>query len=343
MTLDIQPLDPHLAPEQQLADYHAMRAAVAAVDFSEDPPLTYEASIGRLRTPPLEDGPCRFWVGHLDGRLVGSVRVALPEGSNSGIVNVEVHVHPELRRRGIGTALLRAAMPAVLDARRGTVLGQPMKPDSAGAPWVAGLGFEVTHSMVMQVLPIATTPAQLWDVPDPAGYRLAHWTGATPERFIDSYAMARQAIQDAPFGRTSYRPTVWTPAQICATDRELAEAGAEQRVVIAIDDATDQVVGAHVIHTYPHRPGVGFIHDTSVLAAHRGHGLGRAIKAAMMRQLTDERPDLERILTTTATTNTYMIDINLALGYHTARTMNWVETTTTSLAEKLAATPSNAL
>ncbi|MDH6111267.1 mycothiol synthase [Kitasatospora sp. MAP12-15] len=336
MSLDIQPLDPHHAGDEQLADYHVMRAAVAAVDFSEDPPLTYEAAIGRLRTPPIEDGSCRFWVGHLEGRLVGSVRVALPEGSNSGIANVEVHVHPELRRRGIGTALLRAAMPAVLDARRGTVLGQPMKPDSAGAPWVAGLGFEVTHSMVMQVLRIATTPVRLWEVPVPAGYRLAHWTGATPEQFTDSYAVARQAIQDAPFGRTSYRPTVWTPARIRETDRELADSGVEQRVVVAVDDATDQVVGVHVIHTYPHRPGVGFINDTSVLAAHRGHGLGRAIKAAMMRRLTDERPDMERVLTTTATTNSYMIGINHALGYHTARTMNWVETTTERLARELA-------
>ncbi|MDH6135511.1 mycothiol synthase [Kitasatospora sp. MAA4] len=333
MTLDVRPLDPSTAPEQLLADYHAMRAAVAAADSPEDPPLTYESAIGRLRTPPVGDGPCRFWVGHLDGRLAGSVRVALPEEANSGIVNVEVHVHPELRRRGVGTELLRSAMPAILDARRDTVLGLGMKPDSAGARWVDGLGFEVTHSTVMQVLLIARTPAQLWDVPAPAGYRLECWTGATPERLIDSYAAARQAIQDAPLGGTSYRATVWTPAQVRATDRELADAGAEQRVAIAVDEATDRVVGVHVIHNYPHRRESGFIYDTSVLAAHRGHGLGRAMKAAMMRWLADERPDLERILTTTATTNTHMIGINHALGYHSARTMNWVETPTARLAE----------
>jgi len=336
VTLDIQPLDPQRASEQQLAGYHAMRAAVVAADWPEDPPLTYEAAIGRLRTPPIEDGPCRFWVGQLDGRLAGSVRVALPEGSNSGIVQAEVHVHPELRRRGIGTALLRAAMPAVLAARRGTVLGQPMKPDSAGVPWAAGLGFEVTHSTVMQVLRIPTTPAKLWEAPVPAGYRLTHWTGATPEQLVDSYAVARQAIQDAPLGGTSYRATVWTPAEVRATDRELADAGAEQRVVIAVDAATDQVVGVHVVHNYPHRREIGYIHDTSVLAAHRGHGLGRAMKAAMMRRLSDQRPEIELICTSTATTNTYMIGINHALGYHTARTMNWVETTTARLAETLA-------
>lgn len=337
MILDVQPLDPHSASEPLLADYFAMRAAVVAEDWPEDPPLTYESAVGRLRTPPVEDGPCRFWVGHLDGRLAGTAKLALPEDSNGTIARVEVHVHPELRRHGFGTELLRAAMPAVLDSRRDIVMGLPMKPDSAAARWADGLGFEVTHSMVMQVLLSATTPARLWDVPVPVGYRLAYWTGATPEPLIDSYALARQAIQDAPPGRTSYRPTVWTPARIRDTDRELADAGTEQWVAVAIDDATGQVAGVHVIQNYPHRRDTGFIHDTAVLAAHRGHGLGRAIKAGMMRRLTDERPDMERICTTTATTNSHMIGINQALGYRTHRTMNWIETTTSSLVETLAA------
>ncbi|MCX4748166.1 GNAT family N-acetyltransferase [Kitasatospora sp. NBC_01287] len=336
-TLDIQPLDPHHAPEQLLADYHAMRAATVAVDTPKDPPLSYEAAIGRLRTPPLEDGPWRFWVGHLDGRLAGSVGFALPEGPNSGIVNVEVQVHPELRRRGVGTALLRAVLPAVLETRRDTVLGFFMNPDSPAARWAGGLGFEVTQSMVLQVLPIASTPAQLWDVPVPTGYRLEQWTGVTPEPLIDSYAVARQAIEDAPLGRTSYLPTPWTPARIRETDRELAAAGTEQLVVVAIEDATDQVVGVHVIHRPPHRRELGLIQDTSVPAAHRGHGLGLAMKAAMMRRLTDERPEMERILTTTATTNTHMIGINEALGYHAARTVIWSETATARLAERLTA------
>ncbi|MFJ1752931.1 GNAT family N-acetyltransferase [Kitasatospora sp. NPDC088134] len=336
MTLDIQPLDPELAPERQLVEYHAMRAAAVAVDFPEDPPLTYRAAIGRLRTPPVEEGPCRFWVGTLDGRLAGSVRLALPEGTNDAIAHVEVHVHPEQRRRGLGTALLRAVLPAVLASGRPTVLGHPMKPDSAGAVWTAGLGFEVTHSMVMQVLDLAATPARRWELPGPAGYRLAHWTGAAPDELLDSYAVAREAVQDAPLGRSSYRPISWTPARVRENERELADAGAEQRVAVAVEDGTDRIAGVHVVHFYPHRPEIGYVHDTSVLAEHRGHGLGAAMKAGLTRRLRAERPDAERICTTTTTTNRWMIDINHGLGYRTARTMNWVETPAERLAERLA-------
>ncbi|GAA4990888.1 GNAT family N-acetyltransferase [Kitasatospora paranensis] len=118
MTLDIQPLDPHHATEETLDGYHLMRAAAWAVDFPEDPPLTREGAIGRLRTPPVHEGPGRVWAGHLDGRPAGTVRLSLPEAPNDGIANVEVCVHPELRRRGIGTALLRSVLPEVLESGR---------------------------------------------------------------------------------------------------------------------------------------------------------------------------------------------------------------------------------
>ncbi|WP_181442150.1 GNAT family N-acetyltransferase [Streptomyces tateyamensis] len=336
MTLDIRPLDPYRADQETLDGYHLMRAAAWAADFPEDPPMTREAAVGRLRTPPVHEGPGRTWTGHLGGRLAGSARVSLPEAPNEGIAWVEVHVHPELRRRGFGTELLRSVLPAVLESGRGTVFGLPMKPDAAAASWVAGLGFDVTHSTVMQLLRTTEVPARGWEVPVPDGYRLVQWTGPTPEELVESYALARRAVNDAPQGRTSYRAPRWTADQIRTEDREVAEAGIEPWVAVAVEEATGQVAGMHVVHHYQHRPAHAFVQDTAVLAAHRGRGLGRAVKAGLMRQLLARRPDLELVFTTTAATNTHMIDINHALGYRTARTMNWVEIPTARLVERLA-------
>jgi mycothiol synthase len=339
VTITVGPFDPNAAQDSDLTDYHAMRAAAVARDMPEDPPLTYASAIGRLRTPPVADGACAFWAARFDGRLIGSAKVSLPTGDNAGIARAEVVVHPEQRRRGIGTMLLRAALPAILDSARPVVLGVAMKPDSAGARWTARLGFEVTHRTVMQVLLLESVPPQLWDVPVPPGYRLARWINTTPDDLIDSYAAARPAIQDAPQGRTSYRETTWTPALIRETEREQVERDVEERVVVAIDTATGQVAGVTGILNYPHRREYCYVNETSVSAPHRGHGLGRAMKAAMTRWLREERPDIERILTTTAADNKYMINVNHALGYQTARTMIWVETPTTRLADTLAAIP----
>jgi RimJ/RimL family protein N-acetyltransferase len=189
--------------------------------------------------------------------------------------------------------------------------------------------------VVIQTLAPATTSAQLWEVPEPTGYRLVQWSGTTPEQLVDSYAVARRAIQDAPWGDSSYQQTPWTSELVRTADRELAQAGTEQWVSIAVAEATGEVVGVHGLYSFAHRREYGYVHETSVLAAHRGHGLGRAIKAALMRRLAERRPDLERIATSTDTTNTHMIRINLALGYRTARTMNWLEVPTAELAARL--------
>ena len=55
--------------------------------------------------------------------------------------------------------------------------------------------------------------------------------------------------------------------------------------------------------------------DTVVVADYRGLGLGRVVKAAMMRWLLTEFPDLGKVITTTAADNAYMIRVNEQIGY----------------------------
>lgn len=65
----------------------------------------------------------------------------------------------------------------------------------------------------------------------------------------------------------------------------------------------------------PKEPERAFQKDTSVTRAHRGRGLGLAMKPAMLELLAAENPVLERIHTGTSTQNTHMIAIDHALGF----------------------------
>ncbi|WP_246560550.1 GNAT family N-acetyltransferase [Kitasatospora kifunensis] len=304
-------------------------------DFPEDPPVTYEAAIGRLRTPWPSDGECRYWAAYVDGVLVGLGKLSLEGDENSGIAQAEVTVHPDVRRQGIGTALLRALVPAVRDSGRPTVNGTAMKSGSPGAVWADGLGFRVVNRTVIQELVVDGTKPELWEVPVPEGYRLTSWVGSTPQELIESYAVAREAVQDAPLGESSVRLARWDPQRIRREERALAEQGAEERVVVTIHQASGEVVGVTGILTYAYRPETCYQHDTSVVATHRGRGLGRAMKAAMMRELVVERPQVRRIVTSTNADNVHMIAVNDAIGYHVLRRLIWVETTASALAETL--------
>lgn len=335
MSFQIRPFDTETASDRELSEYHLARAAAWQLESPEDPPVTYEAAVGRLRTPWPSDGECRYWAGYVDGVLVGLGKLSLPGAENSGIAQTEVTVHPDFRRQGIGTELLRALMLAVRDSGRPTVNGSALKAGSSGAAWAGRLGFRVVNRTVIQELVINQTKPELWDVPVPDGYRLTSWVGSIPEELIASYAVARQAVQDAPLGESSIRLPRWDPARIRREERELAEQGTEERVVVAIQQATGEVIGVSGILTYAYRPESSFVNETSVVATHRGNGLGRAMKAAMMRQLIVERPQVRRVVTSTNADNVHMIAVNDAIGYQILRRLIWVEATPDVLTEAL--------
>ncbi|XVQ86713.1 GNAT family N-acetyltransferase [Microbispora siamensis] len=62
-------------------------------------------------------------------------------------------------------------------------------------------------------------------------------------------------------------------------------------------------------------PGDAQHYGTGVLPEHRGRGLGRWMKAEMIRLVRERHPDLGGLLADTADGNTYMRGINDALGY----------------------------
>jgi len=59
--------------------------------------------------------------------------------------------------------------------------------------------------------------------------------------------------------------------------------------------------------------------DTAVLAAHRGHRLGLAMKAAMLRWFTADKAEAEQVWTSTGAANTHMADVNHRLGFEMVR------------------------
>src|SRR5690606_2775965 len=81
-------------------------AAAERADRGQDTPVwTLEESRLELqqRTDTIER---RAYLAHLDGVVVASARLALPQRDNVRSAGLGVHVTPAIRRRGIGSAVL---------------------------------------------------------------------------------------------------------------------------------------------------------------------------------------------------------------------------------------------
>jgi mycothiol synthase len=205
----------------------------------------------------------------------------------------------------------------------------------AGAKWADALGFRVVHHDVLQMLSIPDTDVSRWQIPAPDGYRLTKWIGTAPDDLLDSYATARSAIHDAPSEDSSHRQPEWTSERVRTAEDDLRRRGIEQRVVVAVHEATGAVAGLTELELHPIRQDLGYQQYTTVLAEHRGRGLGRFVKSAMVRWIIDERPQITRIGTSTAAGNVHMIRVNHQIGFKTMRSMIDVEAEIDTLATAL--------
>jgi GNAT superfamily N-acetyltransferase len=325
MSAEISSFSPELASGQDLLDYHELVLATGRVDRPDEQPPPYEATTGRLTTGWTGRGPEVFWAARRNGRLIGLAIVGFPEDENRGLAMTDIRVHPDVRRHGIGTALLRAALPTMRQRGRTVLASWGLTEGGAGPKWAEALGFRVVHHDVIQMLDIAATDPDLWQVDAPPGYRLARWVSTAPEELVESYAIARTAIHDAPAEDQTYQAPMWTPERVRAAEEDLRRREVEQRVTVAVHEATGTVAGLTEIEIHAIRKDFAYQSDTAVLAAHRGRGLGRFIKAGMVRWLRQQRPEITRLGTSTAADNVHMIRVNHQIGFTTLRSMVDVE------------------
>ena len=276
-----------------------------------------------------------LWVAVADGRVVGCATADFPLVDNLHLVEaVDVQVERGWRRRGVGRALLDAVVALSADLGRTHLSGwshgelaaagdpaalrsrtdpQGLAPSAASA-FALRHGFGVAQIERHSVLSVRDAPASGGVA---AGYRIETWRGATPPEWLDGLAKVWTAFStSAPLGELAWGEEYWDADRIAASEAA-SEAVEDRSTGIVVHEASGEVVaGTQLIRDRDHdasaQQGV-----TVVLGAHRGHGLGLALKQANLALARSAWPRLERIHTWNAGENDHMWRINAALGFRT--------------------------
>lgn len=315
---------PASAPEDDLSEFHQVLVATYAAEYPGLACPPYASFAEQLRMPTSLAGPRRFWVARSDGRIIATATAFFPELENRQLAIATVRVSPELRRQGIGTALLRAILPDVRAQGRDTMTGQ-LRADGDSEQWARSRGFRKVQQSALQSLTVADVDPGLWEMPAPPGFRAERWIAAAPQELVEGFARARTAITDAPMGESSRRFPDWTVQRVREREAEIKGRGCELRTVVAVHEVSGAVAGLTEMEVQPSRPDHAFQLDTAVLPQFRGHGLGRFIKATMMRELLADRPRIALVSTQTDASNAYMIRVNRQIGYVTDHLTTIVE------------------
>lgn len=317
----LEPLDPNQASQADLTALYELWTAAQAVDRPEaDVTFPYDKWLAAVRQPSAGLGVRRVWVARCGGEVVAHSVAYFLDGDNDNVAVAAVTVPPDRRREGIGTAVLAALLPLLQAHGRTVVEGWDLTEGGSGHRWAEAVGLRTAKVTLQQVLRVAEVDPSRWDVPVPAGYRVEAWTGAAPAELVSSYARALQGMQDAPADESRYRKPQWSADRVRAAEAELRDRGVERRVVVAVHEATGEVVAVTQLDLYSAVPVSGYQRDTTVVRSHRGRNLGLCVKARMLRLLRTDRGEVERVETNTSADNEHMIRINHRIGYADART-----------------------
>lgn len=300
--------------------YHRLIVAVDAVDRPGDPPPELAEIAGRLRAR-RDDRRVTRWVVRGGDEMVGHVVLMLPDLDNQHLAWANAIVHPDHRRRGLGTALLRAAVAAAAADGRRTLLLEAFD-GGAGEAFCRAHGMAAVSAERLSLLRLADV--DLADVEAlaaaaHAGYRLVSWTDRCPDELVEQFAVAKTAMNDAPVDDADMGGRVYPVEVVRQDEADHRGMGMTSWTTVAVHEQTGDVAAFTELLLGP--PPRVFQEDTAVVPAHRGSGLGLWVKADMLCRLRAERPDVTEVLTGNAASNGHMLRINTRLGFRPHRTL----------------------
>ena len=325
MSLAIHPLDP--ADDATIDEVLRLRDAARAVDWPDFPPPCPISFRGLLRFA-RHSRRDEFRVARDGDVIVGFLEISLPLLDNLENADVDIVVHPDHRRRGIGRAFHEYTLDFLRDAGRKRVGGHSLDAGPA-ADFARAMGAQPGLAEVRRRLDLSTmdddvdTLAAAWS--KAGGYELVQWTNRTPDRYVDDVAsLDATFLTEAPIGDLVLEPERVDTARIRESEAWADLRGFRRYHTGAVHTATGRLVALSALG----RPASTTWHAnqwiTLVNPDHRGHRLGLVVKLENLRLCRMAEPALRYVDTWNADVNDHMIAINEAMGFRVVDTwMDW--------------------
>lgn len=318
-TLEIRRIDPHDG-ELLRAWWEVGRAANVERPFDAWP--LWEVARATI-TAPRHDGRVLHTVAQREGRVVGAGQLWLFDLDNTHLAQVDVWVHPEERRRGVGRTLLEELEAAARREGRTTLISSAYAPvgmESPGSLFAAAAGFEVGSFEETKLVNLATAPAG-WGRLDEevaaalGGYRLEVAVDRVPEEQLEDFcALLSAFLGEVPIGDLDLRRAEWTPQRV--RDGETRAIGTGRVSVYGLAVAPDgHLCGFSDVRIHRADPRHASVGGTLVLPGHRGHRLGLGMKLLTHRTVHGLFPECAFVETGNAGVNAAMNAVNEQLGY----------------------------
>lgn len=323
--MTITQLDP--ADSGAMGQWYDLMVAVARNDLPDSPTPSRREHAARFERPlpTMAEEALLAWDGD---RVVGAASYRLPHAENLGMVYLELIVHPQHRRRGIGTRLLEEVYASARRHHRSLIEVQTVRAlpdgvarDEAGYRYLTNRAHRPGANSIRSRCQLSGHSGGDQATLDEArthadGYSLVQWRDAVPEEIIDDVAALQSRLMlDAPNGDLAVEQQVYDADRVRGQESTELDRGHRWYSTAARHDATGQIVA---------RTKLSFERDddtharqriTIVEPAHRGRRLGLLVKSANHAYTQAHEPALRTIEAWNAEENTHMRAVNTLLGF----------------------------
>ena len=315
--------DPKQDTDEEVAERVAISNVLKDEILPDDPDSSVEQAIATLRSAPERIRRFSFRARDDAGALVGVGATSIdPENDdNPDVLWVNLSVLPGARREGLGSQLLAELVAVARAEGRTRLIGNTMGGHDAGEAFAAAIGAASRQANHLNHLPLAEVDRRMLErwVEEAAtravDYELIGWDGAVPDEHLDRWLDLVLVMNTAPRDDLELNDFTITAEQVRDQERVMAAAGYETWVLVARHRESGEWAGFHDVTWDPAQPMYVYVDSTAVRPEHRGHALGKWLKAAMTLRVLDERPDVTNIRTGNADSNDAMLGINRQMGY----------------------------
>jgi mycothiol synthase len=327
--VDIRPFVPERASREEWAAYHDFRRRRQR-EWRPDEPAAPD-DVVELRRKRGDPRAYRYYFHVVAGDeivaelAVEGTRPESPEyATNRHLFWAEIYVLRAHRRRGIALGLVPRVVER-MDEHGGTVLGGGAE-DESGHAFLRRLGADPRLTERASRLDFAGVD---WDMVDSwvregearsPGARLDLYPRWVPDELLDQYcADMSELLNTMPFEGLDHGEIVVTPEAVRESRERMVQSGSTNPTCV-VRDADGSVAGMTDVRKHPYEPGIVHQEFTGVHPRARGRGVGKWLKAAMLRHVRQAYPDTRWISTENAGSNAAMLSINHALGFKLHRT-----------------------
>jgi mycothiol synthase len=326
--------------DEELTALHAVETPVAAERGSSRMPRPLAAYVAYARSLPSQFDDHAWLAETSEGMHVAAGFCWSNSAGEHRVMECDVLVRQGFRRRGIGSRLLTAVCHQTAQEGRSLLTWSTFGAVPAGELFSRRVGARI--GMVNRTSELVLADAdwsmiESWARAERArrlGYRLEMVDGAFPEDLRADAVRFHQIMQTAPMEDLDFADVPVDSRFVAELDRALTEAGRTRWTIFVRDDA-GVCIGGTEITLEPSDPATVLQQNTGIDPAHRGLGLAKWAKAAMLQRTRRQLPDAVRVRTENAVSNAPMLAINDALGFTVSNTRTQWQADVTGLLRAL--------